>query len=27
MELDYLEQRTLWTDLGVIFETMITPLR
>jgi lipopolysaccharide/colanic/teichoic acid biosynthesis glycosyltransferase len=27
MELDYLEQRTLWTDLGVIFETMMTLLR
>ena len=27
MELDYLEQRTLWTDLSVLFETMMTLLR
>ncbi len=27
IELDYLERRTLWTDLGVIFQTMMTLLR
>jgi lipopolysaccharide/colanic/teichoic acid biosynthesis glycosyltransferase len=27
MELDYLKRRTLWTDLGVIFETCMTLFR
>lgn len=27
MELDYLKRRTLWTDLGVIFETFMTLFR
>jgi lipopolysaccharide/colanic/teichoic acid biosynthesis glycosyltransferase len=27
IELDYLERRTLWTDLGVILQTMMTLLR